>query len=101
MIGLSTLAHGRRRAPGLLAAVAVAATVAGCGASTASNTTGPRWLVKVRGNYANVYAYPSGNKPASTTAAVRLGLTYTRKELAAAAEKLDVPLSHVETALGT
>jgi hypothetical protein len=94
------VARVKTRAGGVAAAIAIAAAVAGCGANTASNTKGPRWLVKVKGNYANVYAYPDSNKP-GTPDAVKLGLTFSTKELDAAAAKLGVPRSHVEAEIGT
>jgi len=86
----------RKRGIGL-AAVIVAVVVAGCG-NVASVSTGPYWLVKVRGDYANVYRYPSGYSP-GTRKAVELGATATveHEKLAAAASKLGVPLSHVAT----
>ena len=96
----ATVAGIRTHARGIAAAAAIAVAVAGCGANTASNTKGPRWLVKVRGNYANVYAYPDSNKP-GTPDAVRLGLTFSTEELYAAAAKLGVPRSHVEAEIGT
>jgi hypothetical protein len=90
----------KARTGSVVAVVAIAVAVAGCGANTASNTKGPRWLVKVKGNYANVYAYPDSNRP-GTPHAVRLGLTFSTKELYAAAAKLGVPRSHVEAEIGT
>jgi len=91
-----------RRLPGvrsglrrLLLAAVVAGAVAGCGVA-ATVSKGPYWLVKVQGNYANVYRYPNGNKP-GTSAAVELGATRSEelKHLRAAAEHLGVPMSHV------
>jgi hypothetical protein len=101
MIGVAAKIVGtKRRAGSVAAAAAIAVAVAGCGANTASNTKGPRWLVKVKGNYANVYAYPDSNRP-GTPEAVKLGLTFSTKELYAAAAKLGVPRSHVEAEIGT
>ena len=101
MSGLAARVAGvKTRAGSVAAAAAIAVAVAGCGANTASNTKGPRWLVKVTGNYANVYAYPDSNGP-GTPHAVKLGLTFSTKELDAAAAKLGVPRSHVEAEIGT
>lgn len=85
----------RRRAASGAAVIAVAAAVAGCGA-TVTVSTGPYWLVKVKGAYGNVYQYPSGNKP-GTSNAVELGdgKASEQKNLAAAAKKLGIPLSHI------
>lgn len=89
----------KRRALRIGAAVLVAAAVAGCSTTTKSNTTGPRWLVKVEGDFANVYAYPPHNF-AGTPHAVRLGLTFTQAQLDAAARRLGVPPGNV-TPLGS
>jgi hypothetical protein len=79
---------------GLAAAALVALVVSGCSTSTASNNRGPRWLVRVNGDFANVYAYPAGNKPKEKRA-VELGLTFTNKELNAAAARIGVPPGNV------
>jgi len=97
---VSRLAELAPRARGVAAAVVIAAAVAGCGATGASNTKGPRWLVKVKGNYANVYAYPDTNKP-GTSAAVELGTKFSLKQLDAAAARLGIPRSHVTSDIGS
>jgi hypothetical protein len=81
----------RRRAKGLAAAIGVAVVVAGCG-TPAAITHGPLWLVKVKGDYANIYRYPPNNKP-GTPEAVELGSNEAKLKAAAAA--LHVPLNHI------
>jgi hypothetical protein len=50
------------------------------------------WLVKVKGDYANIYRYPPNNKP-GTPEAVELGSNEAKLKAAAAA--LHVPLNHI------
>jgi hypothetical protein len=78
------------------AAAAAAALVAGCGSSSASTKGDHYWLVKVLGDYANVYQYPPGDRP-GTNKAVELGRSAAaeRAHVRAAAARLGIPLSHV------
>jgi hypothetical protein len=84
-----------RRSRFAAAAAAVAVLVGGCG-SVATATTGPYWLVKVRGDYANLYRYPKGYSP-GTSAAVELGTSDSSAKVRAAAARLGVPDGHITT----
>ena len=75
------------------ASIAVALVIAGCGELPAVGN-GPYWLVKVQGDYANVYRYPKGNHP-GTSEAIELGNTHGTAVVRAAAKRLGIPLSHV------
>ena len=81
----------------VVGALATAVAVAGCGASGTTVTKNPRyWLVKVEGNYANIYAYPEGTVPGKVRA-IELGTTEAakRSQLDQAAAQLGVPVSHI------
>ena len=75
--------------------------LAGCSV-TGGGITGPAtyWLVKVQGNYANVYQYPRSKPPWGShdrSHAVYLGPTIgdERAHLSTAARSLGVPVGHI------
>lgn len=85
----------------VIAAVAMSFAIAGCtvgGGSPAGNVG--YWLVKVHGNNANVYPYPSSLPPWRSTDpshALYLGptLAHAKTYLRQAGEKMGIPLSHI------
>jgi hypothetical protein len=85
-----------------LAAAALSFGVTGCSATGGSATgTAAYWLIKVHGNYANVYAYPPSLTPWRSndpTHAVYLGQTRadSQSHLAQAAERMGIPISHIK-----
>lgn len=89
------------RALTAVAAVATALVAAGCGSST-STKGGSDWMVKVTGNYANVYFYPKGTFPGSTER-VNLGPSGVKNKttVSRAATKLGVPVANVTNVSGT
>ena len=82
------------------AAVAVALLAAGCGSSTPA-TGGSDWMVKVNGNYANVYLYPANTFP-GTTQRVDLGPSgfENKTTVSSAAANLGVPIANVTNVSG-
>lgn len=75
--------------------------IAGC-SPTGGSSTGPAsyWLVRVQGNYANVYRYPQAMPPGRSgdrSQAVYLGPTIgdARAHLSAAAREMGVPQPNI------
>jgi len=85
------------------AAIVTALVTSGCGTGTTTVKTGNDWLVKVNGDFANIYRYPLTNFPGNTSEAVNLGQTGADKKdhLSAAAKKLGVPVSNVTDLTGS
>ena len=92
-----------RRALVAAAAIVTALVTSGCGTGTTTVKTGNNWLVKVNGDYANIYRYPPANFPAKTTESVNLGPTTADKQanLSQAAKKLGVPVGNVTDMTGS
>src|SRR5690242_16468771 len=82
---------------GALMAIVLSLTIAGCSVTGAPSTaSGGYWLVRVQGNYANVYPYPRSMPPGRSgdrSQAVYLGLTLAdaRSHLSTAARQMGVP----------
>jgi hypothetical protein len=86
---------------GVLLVIAMSFAIAGCSV-TGGGTSGPvgYWLVKVQGNYANVYPYPRSMPPGRShdrSVAVYLGPTTAdeKNHLSTAAREIGVPLQHI------
>ncbi len=86
-----------------VAAVVTALVTSGCATGTTTVKTGDNWLVKVNGDYANIYRYPPSNFPAKTTESVELGSTSaeTQANLDQAAKKLSVPVANITNMTGS
>jgi len=93
--------RGRRLLGTGAAAVCTALVAAGCGGSTSTKGASD-WMVKVSGNYANVYLYPTGTFPGSTER-VDLGPSGFKNKTAVsqAAARLGVPVANVTNVSGT
>ena len=88
----------------MVAAVAAAATAlfaSGCGVGSSTSGPGTDWMVKVQGNFANIYSYPDGTFP-GTSARVNLGSSGAKNTatVAHAAATLGVPVANVTNVSG-
>jgi hypothetical protein len=86
---------------GALVVIVMSFAIAGC-SPTGASATGPAsyWLVRVQGNYANVYAYPRSMPPwhsGDRAHVVYLGLTSgdARDHLSAAAREMGVAQQNI------
>ena len=90
-----------RRALAALAALATALVASGCGVG--SSTSGPTtdWMVRVQGDFANIYSYPDGTFPGTSTR-VKLGPSGAKDSAAVAhaAGQLGVPVANVTNVTG-
>jgi hypothetical protein len=80
----------------VLAAVATALVASGCGVGSSTSGPGTDWMVKVQGNFANIYSYPDGTFP-GTPARVNLGASGAKNsaKVSQAAASLGVPVANV------
>jgi hypothetical protein len=94
------VAKSRRRIA-LIAAVATALLASGCGVGSSSSGPGTDWMVKVQGDFANIYSYPDGTFP-GTSARVNLGPSGGKNSatVSHAAASLGVPVANVTNVSG-
>ena len=86
---------------GALIVIVLSFAISGCSVAGASSSgPGSYWLIRVQGNYANVYSYPQSMPPLRSggqSHAVYLGLTIgaARDHLSAAAREMGVPRQNI------
>jgi hypothetical protein len=91
----------RRRTLVAVAAIGTALLTSGCGIGSSSSGPGTDWMVRVQGNFANIYSYPDGTFP-GTPQRVNLGPSGAKDTatVAHAASTLGVPLANVTNVSG-
>jgi hypothetical protein len=89
-----------RRVISVIAAIGCALTISACGSSSSSKG-GSDWMVKVSGNFANIYLYPEGTHPGASER-VNLGPSGAKDQAAVtkAAGQLGVPAGNVTNVSG-
>lgn len=89
----------RPLAAGALATIALFAsggcTAAGSSSSSGVGSNSAYWLVGVNDGYGNIYNYPAGNRPASSTRSEYLGSSSAQAHQNAPAAAQRLGISHV------
>jgi hypothetical protein len=90
-----------RRTLVALAALGTALVASGCGVGSSNSGPTTDWMVKVQGNFANIYSYPDGTFP-GTSGRVKLGPSGAKDSAAVthAASQLGVPMANVTDVSG-